>query len=352
MKYELHPACAAWPPMPDDEIAALAADIQTNGQRHPVTLHEEQILDGRNRALACERIGIEPVTQVYEGDDPIGFVVSVNLHRRHLTTKERSEIAAKLANLPHGGKPYRKAKLPFDSLTIERAAKLMNVSRRSVVNAKANLKPPRKAPKQDRARAIIRERGMGPLRQMEAEHGISLGSFQRAQIAEEARREALNELSVTINDLSPTAKQKFEILEKRLRLDMEVEIAKRAREEVEAILAKRDEIDAEIIRQANVLIEHSRGRVRLPFTAGEYTGVLLRALHPDTSTPEARIEAFKLINNKKLILRDDGPIKMRSSLAAPLPKTPEEWAAAKAAKQEERRQKKSDKPLAYRLDMP
>jgi hypothetical protein len=45
-------------------------------------LYEGQILDGRNRARACEALGIEPETRVYAGDDPVGFVISRNLHRR------------------------------------------------------------------------------------------------------------------------------------------------------------------------------------------------------------------------------------------------------------------------------
>jgi hypothetical protein len=37
-------------------------------------------LDGRNRAEACERAGVEPTTVTYDGD-PVLFSLSKNKHR-------------------------------------------------------------------------------------------------------------------------------------------------------------------------------------------------------------------------------------------------------------------------------
>ena len=103
MKYELHPACVCWPPMSEAEIAELSADIARNGQLFPAILHEGQILDGRNRGLACDRAGIELRTEIYQGDDPVGFVISANLHRRHLPKVELAFIGETLATLKRGG---------------------------------------------------------------------------------------------------------------------------------------------------------------------------------------------------------------------------------------------------------
>jgi hypothetical protein len=62
----------------------LVADIMRNGLVSPITKHEDAILDGRNRYRACEQARVTPRFIAYEGDDPLGFVISLNLKRRHL----------------------------------------------------------------------------------------------------------------------------------------------------------------------------------------------------------------------------------------------------------------------------
>ena len=73
----------------------------------------------------------------YEGDDPLGFVVSLNLHRRHLDESQRAMVARKLAIMRHGGdrKSDQAANLQLE-MSVADAAKLMNVSERSVHHAK------------------------------------------------------------------------------------------------------------------------------------------------------------------------------------------------------------------------
>ena len=102
MKYELHPACSAWPTMKPEELRELANDITANGLRDPVTLTPDGLLlDGRNRALACEMASVEPATMSFSGD-PWLFSLSRNKHRRHMTTDQIALIAAKLATRPVG----------------------------------------------------------------------------------------------------------------------------------------------------------------------------------------------------------------------------------------------------------
>jgi hypothetical protein len=43
------------------------------------------------------QVGIEPVVKHYRGKDPRAFVIRANIARRHLTTEERADLAAKLA---------------------------------------------------------------------------------------------------------------------------------------------------------------------------------------------------------------------------------------------------------------
>jgi ParB-like chromosome segregation protein Spo0J len=86
------------------ELQELADDIKANGQREPIILlcvdGRNQILDGRNRWLACESVGVEPIIEDYIGpeDDEslLAFVISRNLRRRHLNESQRAMLAAKL----------------------------------------------------------------------------------------------------------------------------------------------------------------------------------------------------------------------------------------------------------------
>jgi hypothetical protein len=101
--FELHAACAAWPEMSPPELRDLSDDIFVNGLREPISLAPNgQLLDGRNRALACQMAGVEPTTMVYDGD-PWLFSLSKNKHRRHLTTDQIAIVAAKLATRGEGG---------------------------------------------------------------------------------------------------------------------------------------------------------------------------------------------------------------------------------------------------------
>jgi hypothetical protein len=92
----VHPLAELIPPMTDSEFSELKADIEANGLRQTITLYEDKILDGRHRARACDELGLEPEFMDYEGDDPAGYVISLNLSRRHLTTGQRSMAAVDL----------------------------------------------------------------------------------------------------------------------------------------------------------------------------------------------------------------------------------------------------------------
>ncbi len=83
--------------MPDSELEALAEDIKAHGQEELITLWasdsgEDYLLDGRNRMAACRRAGVEPQVAFSDVDDPTAYIISMNIHRRHLSKQQRAEL--------------------------------------------------------------------------------------------------------------------------------------------------------------------------------------------------------------------------------------------------------------------
>lgn len=71
-------------------------------------------------------------TVEYQGADPVGLVVSLNLRRRHLSEGQRAWVAAQIARLPLGANQHDgSANLPTQS----EAATMLNVSERTVRSA-------------------------------------------------------------------------------------------------------------------------------------------------------------------------------------------------------------------------
>lgn len=98
MTYQLHPLCTFFPRIEGAEFTELVEDIHQHGLRNPIVLLDGMILDGGNRYRACIEAGVEPTFTQYEGDDPVGFVLSANLHRRHLSAGQRAAIVASAAD--------------------------------------------------------------------------------------------------------------------------------------------------------------------------------------------------------------------------------------------------------------
>lgn len=94
MTYELHPLCTLFPRVVGAEFDALVADIRANGLRQAIVLHGDMILDGGNRYRACLEAGVNPHFEHYEGDSIVSFVLSANLHRRHLSPGQQAAIVS------------------------------------------------------------------------------------------------------------------------------------------------------------------------------------------------------------------------------------------------------------------
>lgn len=126
MTYELHPLCTLFPRLADAEFAALVADIRANGLRQPITLHEGMILDGGNRYRACLEAGVEPKFTAFGGASIVAFVLSANLHRRHLSAGQQAAIVASAqdwAQAQPASRPEKAGNLAGLSTVADRAAK-------------------------------------------------------------------------------------------------------------------------------------------------------------------------------------------------------------------------------------
>lgn len=88
-----HSASRLFPPMTDTEFTELCKDIAAHGLQDEIVLLDGQILEGNNRYRACLQTGVAPRFTVWEGDDPIAYVISKNLHRRHLTPAQKAAVA-------------------------------------------------------------------------------------------------------------------------------------------------------------------------------------------------------------------------------------------------------------------
>ena len=144
-QYEFHAVSSIFPLMQGEVFEAFIVDVQIHGLREPIWLYQGKVIDGRNRYRACQRAAVEPHFREWKGKgSPIAFVLSENLHRRHLDESGRAMVAARAkplfekeakerlhlsnanrANLPHSDKGKAR----------DHAAKAVNVSPRIVESA-------------------------------------------------------------------------------------------------------------------------------------------------------------------------------------------------------------------------
>jgi hypothetical protein len=135
MSYELHPLCRWFPPLVDAAFDALRDDIKANGLRSPIVVHEGMILDGGNRYRACLDAGIEPRFEDFAGNNIVHFVLSANLHRRHMTPGQQASIVASAQDWAkaqtHGGdrRGDQAATLPLE--TVQQRAALSGAGERT-----------------------------------------------------------------------------------------------------------------------------------------------------------------------------------------------------------------------------
>src|SRR6516164_4325602 len=101
---EPHPFSKMFPPISEEAFGKLAADIKLHGLRQHIVLYQGKILDGNNRYRACSLAGRKPTFADFTGidADARNYVISVNIHRRHLSPDQRRDIIAALLKADPG----------------------------------------------------------------------------------------------------------------------------------------------------------------------------------------------------------------------------------------------------------
>ena len=123
---EAHRFCEIFPVGDEQMIRDLADSIKQHGLQEEIITYEGCILDGRCRYLACLMAEKEPVFSEYDGDNPLQYVITRNLHRRHLTASQRAFVAYNV---------YSLLKEHDASVTMEMVAEQFSIGERTMREA-------------------------------------------------------------------------------------------------------------------------------------------------------------------------------------------------------------------------
>lgn len=151
---EAHPFADLFPMLDAADSDALRDDIAQHGLRDKIVLYHDRILDGRNRYRALmeiAKLGLlycgEQLTaaNIEQGEfftwftgseaEALEFVLSKNLHRRHLTESQRAMVAANLATMKPG-RPDADNGANLPHFRLLDAAERLHVSERSIKDAR------------------------------------------------------------------------------------------------------------------------------------------------------------------------------------------------------------------------
>jgi len=208
-----HPLANIFPLIEGDEFEQLVVDIKVNGLRERIVVHDGQVLDGRNRYNAAIAAGLFSAEGPIKGGtpifikhfakflpdregDPLTFVISKNLKRRHLNESQRAMAAARVARLGQGA---RTDLSPIGEKSQAERAKIMNVGKRTVERADTVL---------DKADPeLVRAVEQGKLAVSAAAQAVTFGPDQQRRIAAEAEAGHANVVRKVIKQEARAARE-------------------------------------------------------------------------------------------------------------------------------------------------
>jgi ParB-like chromosome segregation protein Spo0J len=210
---EVHPVAAIFPMLYGEDYLELKASIEADGLLAPIVVDDDGVLiDGRNRAKACQDLAIEPrlvlLSEVAPGVDASTYILASNISRRHLSKGQRAMAVARV--------------LLVSSKSQQESANAVGVSRQRVTQASVVLEY---AP--ELADAVL----SGSLPLDKAYETARANKEAKASEAERAARmtERLERLAQEAPDLADL------VIEERMSLDEAIAAAvERSRKEREA----------------------------------------------------------------------------------------------------------------------
>ena len=206
---EIHPYGLLFPFLDESEIITLGLRMDGSENVEVIT-YKGKILDGKNILLAAHDAHRKVVFVEYQGDDPLKFVLTRNLHRRHLRDAQRAMMGAMLVTTELGSNQYEGLSIDGSTqarISQEKAASLVNSSVSSIGRAMEI----RKSGDQELIDDVLygRERGGGALEKFgikikkestepEWQRGYrsSMSAFKRLGFSEDFAGNALRTLSL------------------------------------------------------------------------------------------------------------------------------------------------------------
>ncbi len=132
-----HPLSAAFPSMSDADFLALKDNIEDHGQREPIIIFEGMVLDGWHRYRACMELGLKPAQFNFDAsEDPVAYVISQNLHRRHLTASQRAAAVVACQEWAPARRPNKSAPGAELPKTAKQLATMAGTGTRTIEQAK------------------------------------------------------------------------------------------------------------------------------------------------------------------------------------------------------------------------
>jgi hypothetical protein len=390
---KFHELANIFPLLEGKQLQELANDIKVNGLRELIVLFEGKILDGRNRYNGLKLAGLDPLEhkclqycrefKQYDGD-PVAFVISQNIHRRHLTDDQRAQIAAelyeKLPKRKEGGdkkslsaiadsdkqppsaddqKQKVATQLKVSTTKVERAAAIKNKDPQKAAEIKAGTKTMVQAEKEirvpkkhDRAEEVVTMFDGGAT-QAEIAETTGVGSRQVRHIIDREKYERGVLPTISRDDLSLTSQQKLDLAIKQHKHNLAItfhnmvqaEVNKRLKEYLQNITPKLEAEKAEAQR----IIKARRGLM-----TGRVFRKIQACLHPDRGLlnrddeglKKIYEEAFSLFSKlKRLVLDEKECPTPVDDKTPPMPKTWEEWEAVRRKVQAENAAKRQAKKM-------